>query len=158
MIKLILRNKRYTAREYWLRYDYVIISIVRYRFPWEKPPVMIKTYIIRQLLIFPEPVYRCHLIQQRVKIGYIVAACVGFCMVYTPLILLKGITTPNWKIQIRIRLEKNPKFIRWRIKQVNYYFYIRLKFHLKILYKKRDRLKTGLFYSDIIITLRRMLS
>lgn len=145
MIKLVLRSQRYTARKYRLRYDYVVISIIRYRRPREKTPIMIKTYVIRQLLVFPEPVYRRHLVQQRIKTGYIVAACVGFCMVYTPLILLKGITSPNWKIQIRIRLEKNPKFIRRRIKQINYYFYVRLKLHLKILYKKRDRLNTGLF-------------
>ena len=145
MIKLILRNKRYTAREYRLRYDYVVISIVRYRFPREKPPVMVKPHVIWQLFILPKPVYRRHLVQQRIKTGYIVAACIGFGVVYAPLILLKGITSPNWKIQIRIRLEKNPKFIRRRIKQVNYYFYVRLKLHLKILYKKRDRLSAGLF-------------
>lgn len=100
MIKLILRNKRYTAREYRLRYDYVVISIIRYRLSREKPPVMIKTYVIWQMLVFPEPVYRRHLVQQRVKTRYIVTTCVGFGMVYTPLVLLKGITSPNWKIQI----------------------------------------------------------
>ena len=100
---------------------------------------MIKTYIIWQLLVFPEPIYRCHLIQQHIETRYIITTCIRFSMVYAPFILLKRITSSNWKIQIRIRLEKNPKFIWWRIKQVNYYFYVRLKLHLKILYKKRDR-------------------
>ena len=100
MIKLILCGQRYTTREYRLRYDYVVICIIRYRLPQEKPPVMVKTHVIRQLLVFPEPVYGRHFVQQRIKTGYIVTACVGFSMVYAPLILLEGITSPDWKIQI----------------------------------------------------------
>ena len=150
MIKLILRGQRYTARKYRLRYDYVIICIIRYRLPREKPPVMVKTNVIRQLLVFPEPVYRRHFIQQRIKTWYIVAACVWFSMVYTPLILLEGITSPDWEIQIWIRLEKNPKFFRWRIKQINYYFYVRLRLHLKNIIQKETGSIPVSFSHDMI--------
>ena len=34
------------------------------------------------------------------RIFGIFAACVGFSMIYAPLILLEGITSPDWEIQI----------------------------------------------------------
>ena len=154
MIKLILCGQRYAAREYRPRYDYVVISVIRYRLPRKKSPVMIKTNVIRQLLVFPEPVYRRHFVQQRIKTRYIVTARVWFSVVYTPLILLEGITSPDWEIQIWIRLEKNPKFFRWRIKQINYYFYVWLRLHLKNIIQKRPVLNRSFFSHDMIITLR----